>query len=66
MGSKNGGGGPWTEWGQFATEVDWKLSEGEEQKMVYLPFRERAGNKSESAKATMTLRPNLGGEGGPG
>ena len=58
---KNGGGEPWTEWRQYAPRVDWKLSEGVGQKVVYMQFRDSAGTKSELAKATITLRPRIGG-----
>ena len=58
---KNGGGEPWTEWRKYAPRVDWKLSEGDGQKLVYVQFRHRAGNKSEPVKATTTLRPRVGG-----
>jgi hypothetical protein len=58
---KNGGGEPWTEWRKYAPRVDWKLSEREGRKVVYVQFKDRAGNKSESAKATITLKPRVGG-----
>jgi hypothetical protein len=52
----NGGGEPWTEWRKYATQVEWELSKGEGQKVVYLQFKDRAGNKSDSVKAAITLR----------
>jgi hypothetical protein len=63
---KNGGGEPWTEWKKYAPRADWKLSEGDGQKLVYVQFRDRAGNKSEPIKATTTLRPRIGGGLGSG
>jgi hypothetical protein len=63
---KNGGGEPWTEWRTYAPRVDWKLSEGEGQKVVHVQFRDRAGNKSEPAKATITLKPRDGSGFGSG
>jgi hypothetical protein len=41
--------------------VDWKLSEGEGQRMVYVQFRDRAGNKSEPVEANITLPPRVDG-----
>ena len=58
---KNGGGDPWTEWRTYATQVDWKLSEGEGEKAVYAQFKDRAGNRSEPVKATITLRSRVSG-----
>jgi hypothetical protein len=63
---KNGGGDPWTDWREYAPIVEWKLSEGEGQKVVYVQFRDHAGNKSEQVKATTTLRPRVGGGSGLG
>jgi hypothetical protein len=60
---KNGGGDPWTEWRKYAAQVDWKLSEGDGQKVVYVQFKDYAGNKSEPVKATITLRGRAGGVG---
>ena len=60
---KNSGGDPWTEWRTYAAKIDWKLSEGEEQKVVYVQFKDHAGNKSDSVKATITLRRRVGGGG---
>ncbi len=45
------GGGPWTKWRDYATKMDWELSEDDEQKLVYVQFRDRAGNKLEPVKA---------------
>ena len=57
----NGGGEPWTEWRKYAPRVDWKLSKGEGQKVVYVQFKNRAGNKSDPVKAAITLRSRVGG-----
>ena len=55
------GGDPWTEWRQYASKADWELSEEEGQKVVYVQFRDRAGNTSGPAKATIALRRRASG-----
>ncbi len=50
-------GGEWSAWKPYVVSKDWSLSSGAGTKTVYVQYKDRAGNVSEAASETITLRP---------
>jgi hypothetical protein len=54
---KNGGAAAFTAWQPYARSKAWSLSSGAGKKIVYVQYRDRAGNISTTATDSITYRP---------
>jgi hypothetical protein len=50
-------GGDWSAWQDYDTRRDWKLSRGVGEKIVYVQYKDQAGNNSAIVSDTITYRP---------
>jgi hypothetical protein len=50
-------GGNWTAWQTYEASKDWRLTPGAGKKMVYVQYKDAAGNVSAKASDSITYRP---------